>query len=502
MPASSDREYSGNKQVSNASGGTLRNRTARGVLALGFSTVMKYGLQLARMFILARLLSPKDFGVIGLSLIVINGLEIFAALGPDKYIIQKSKLDSKLVGTAWYLRAILGLIIAIFAMALAPIYAGFSNEPEVEAVLCIIAFASIAKGLKSPGLVLAERELKFKKIAIFDTVIASLELGIVSYLASSFGNVLALAWALVISSTIETVASFFVFSISERLSWHKESLWELINVGGAFIIVAIGSFIMIQGDNFMVGKIAGVTLLGYYMVAYRLCELPMNLTLQITGRAAYSAFCNVQNDIARRTYWFLAVFELQLALLIPASLAVIALANSLILTIYGSGWEAAVPCLRALGLVVFGRSLSNLIAPFLLANGHYRFTAKIKIIETLFFLLGVYIGIIEMGLVGAALGAGFGYIVAALFRLYYLVDVGQVPVSELVKRLLVAIACTLPGAVGALGCDIVLVGSPLFRLSLGLAWFVACYTSTILLFRKKLITLFVESFRSVKSNAI
>ncbi len=481
---------------------TLRAVTARGVIALGISTITKYALQLIRMVILARLLAPSDFGIMGLGLIVIGGMEILVALGPDKYLIQKKELDANLIGTAWTLRMLLGLLIGLAAMAVAPIYAELSKETEVGNVLTIIALSSVVKGMKSPGAVLAERDLKFRKIAAFDIGLTMLELLVVVSLAMIFGNVLALAWGVVITAFVETLFSFWIFPIDFRPSWQRESLQELLKVGSSFVIISIGSFIMVQGDNLIVGTFLGTALLGQYIVAYRLCELPMQLTLQITGRAAYSAFCSVQTDIPRRTRWFLSMFELQLAMLIPAGLGIVVMANSIVFTIYGSGWEPAIPCLRALGLVVFGRGLSNLIAPFLIANGHYAFTARVKVIETVVFLMAVYYGVSGAGLVGAALGAGFGYFVAGMVRVHYLVQVVKIPATAIFKQIAVAILTVLPGAVGGLFCDVWLDALPPVRLVIGLTVLMVGYAVPIIFFRRNLLRVFLESLNSMKATPI
>ena len=113
--------------------------------------------------------------------------------------------------------------------------------------------------------------------------------------------------------------------------------------------------------------------------------------------------------------------------------------------------------LQALVLVTVARGLTHILAPYILAIGRFRFSAQVKIVEVAFFLVGIFVGVHYLGLVGAALGAGLGYLVAAILRIGYVVYLRDVGLGEvLVSMLLTSVTAALGGlaaaaAAGALG---------------------------------------------------
>lgn len=483
-----------------ARGMTLHRRTARGLMALAVASIFKYGIQFVRMAILARLLAPSDFGAMGLGLFVVGAFETVLALGPDKYLVQKRELEPSLIGTAWALRIAIGMAICIATILIAPAYAKLVAEPQVVELLCIIAVASALKGLKSPGTMLAERELKFSTLARFETSIATLEFGFVLAFALMNKGALALAYSLLATACVEVATSYWVFPFSQKPALGHKALKELLGIGGRFLVISIGSFVMVQGDNLIVGSLLGSASLGQYIMAYRLSELPLQITAQVTGRVALSAFSRVQHDVAQRTKDFLSMFELQLDLLVFTGMGLVTLADSAVGTLFGANWTAAVPCLRALGIVVFWRGLSNLIAPFLIANGHYNFAASIKVVETAVFVAGVSVGAAFYGIVGAALGAGLGYFVAGCIRLLYVIRKASVPAKSIGKIVAQTLVCAIPGGTGALSCDIFLPYSPMLRMTLGA---VVLMTGTVLMtitFRRNAISRLRQALTLLKST--
>jgi O-antigen/teichoic acid export membrane protein len=460
---------------------------ARGVVAFAGMTLAKYVLSLLRIAVLARLLSPEAFGLVGLGVTFLKGLETVTALGPEKYLIQRRELSAELIGSAFWLRASLGLLTGIVAVLSASLYEEHAHAPGAAEVLSIIAASSVLRGFKSPGTFLAERELRFRRVALFELAMTASEVAIAILLAQLVGGARSLALGLVAAALLETMASYAVFRVLSFPTPTIDGLREILSVGGAFLVISIGSFLMVQGDNYIVGVTLGVGLLGQYIVAYRLCELPLQLTQQITSRVALSVFSRIQHDQAQKTAGFLRMLDAQLLLLAPASAGVLALAGSLVTVVYGREWSEAAPCLRALGFVMFGRGISNMVAPYLVANGHFGYAARVKLVETAVFVVGVWVGATRMGLVGAALGAGAGYLVAGALRFVYLVRVENVPARPLAWIVARAVAMSVPAASIGFLIDQSDVGSPVARLAIGLVAFGLCYGTIVVVSRRAML---------------
>jgi O-antigen/teichoic acid export membrane protein len=463
---------------------TITSRALRGVVWLGLLSGGKHFLLLIRLMVLSRLLTPATFGIFGLAITIIRGFEMATEFGPEKYVIQTKSVSEDLIGTAWSMRVVANAIVGLMAFLLAPLLGTAIGNPEVTGVLQIVCIASAVRGLKSPGTYLAERDLNFGKLSVYEFSISALEVIVVISLAQWFRGPMALAWSLVCVSLIDVSGSYIFFRSKFKPRFDLSSVRQLWNAGKHLVIISIGSFLMIQGDNYLVGTMMSPTALGYYLVAYRLCELPFQAVLQLTGRVFFNVFSRIQDDVTRRRRTFINIFDLQITALIPLMVALMTLADSLLKVVSGPGWEPAVPCLRALGAVILGRGISNFIAPFLVANGHYQFASRVKIVETVVFLIGVVIGIHYFGIVGAALGAGIGYLVAGVTRLYYLVYLEQLPKGDLIRPFLGALALVTPGALGALWIDTLTDYSPLIRLVMGAIVLIGGYLGLTWVFRR------------------
>lgn len=455
----------------------LRAKASRGVVALALKTFGKHGLGVIRLAVVARLLGPADFGLFAIATALLRGLEVVASLGPDQYLIQRKTVDPAFLGTAWVLRAALGVGICLLAVLAAPVYAAAAKQPEAAAVVAIVALRSFVRGFRSTGTLLAEREVRFGRLAVFEVTVSLVETVVVIALALWLRDVSALAWGLVATAAAEVALSYLLFRAPFRPSFHREVVRDVLSAGKHFFVISLGSFVMVQADNLIVGVLLGPTLLGFYVVAYRLCDVPIALTFQVTNRVALPVFSRVQDDPVRKREGFVVMADLQNAVLIPVTVCTVTLADVFVPALYGDGWEPAVSVTRALALVMLGRGFAHIVAPFLVANNHFAFASRSKVLEVVAFIVGVTVGASIFGNDGAALGAGLGYVVTAIQRAFYIFAREQIHPRDIVGPVLAALGCSLPAAAVAAACARVIPLPPVVVALLCLVVFGAVYAS-------------------------
>jgi len=429
---------------------TLVKVAAKGVGFLTAQTFLKKFLGIARSIILARLLSPTDFGLISLAMVLIQGMNSLTSVGIDKYLIQKQSLDTDIIGNAWLLNMIRGFLLTLLALAFCPLYSKLVHEPKTLELLQIIAFIPFVEGLKNPSSILAEREIRFGLISTYETICAILEVTVVVILAWFIRDVKALAWGLIFSIFLKTLLSFVIFSIPAIPKFKISCQRDMLSVAKHFAVISAGTLIMVQGDNLIVGAMIGSDKLGLYVIAYQLSVFPVALLQQIANRIALPIFSSLQVEKKRLREVVGHVMQIQLAVIIPFVIAVGIFARNIIITLYSDKWIDAVPVLQCLMLVTLGKGLTHVCVPYIIGTGAFGFASRMKFCETIFFLAGVYMGTRYFGLTGAALGAGTGYMIAGMGRMIFMCRENNIALTRAAFYSFLPVISVIPGVLIAM----------------------------------------------------
>ncbi len=417
----------------------------KGAAYLTVLTFAKKFLGIIRNIILARLLAPEDFGLLALALVLIEGMGSLTFIGIDNYLIQKKKISNNLVCNAWFLNIIRGLLLTLLSLAVCPFYSKLVNEPATLEVLWIIAFNPLLEGIKNPSSILAERQVRFEKISIYETLCAFLEVAVVVVIAWFIRDAEALAWGVLFGTLLKTLLSFFFFPILGLPRFDLTCQIELLSVAKHFVVITAGTFIMAQGDNLIVGAIEGSTSLGIYVIAYQLAVFPVLFLQDIANRVAMPVFSSLQVDKERLRCVLADVLQIQFFVIIPFVIVTVFFADEFVTALYGDGWTQSGGILRFLMVVTLGKGLTHVCVPYILGTGSFSFASRMKCFETIFFLGSVYIGTRYFGVVGAALGAGMGYMVAGIGRLIFICRDAYLNFFSVVYQIVPPVFAVLPG---------------------------------------------------------
>ena len=280
---------------------------------LGIVTVLSYVIKFIRVPIIARILSPEDFGILGLALVLLGALQNITAMGAQKVIVQRKEIDNIFLGSCWSFMMIRGGLITVIVLLLSPLYRQFLENPDSIAVLQLIAFAPLVNSFISPNVFIQEREGNFTKIALFEALVEFLSLFLILGLAFVLRDVWALAWGMLLVECLRVLISFVIFKLPCRPNFkHLSHFRELISVGKFYLIIAIGTYITIQIDNLFVGKLFGAKLLGYYIVAHTLIKLPNQIVLKVLNRIALPQFSRVQDSVENLTLFYQSITSNQI----------------------------------------------------------------------------------------------------------------------------------------------------------------------------------------------
>lgn len=401
--------------------GGLRARVVRGgfwVFALRITTRL-FGL--ARTIILARLLAPADFGLFGIALLAMSALETFSQTGFNAALIQKKEDTKAYLDMAWTVQAIRGIILGLIAFAIAPYVAMFFDAPAAKPLLQVIAFSVLLQGFTNIGVVYFQKELEFHKLFVYQLCGTFADIGVAITVAFLLRSVWALVFGLLAGTLVRTVLSYFVHPYRPRIRFNRQQFKELFGFGKWLLGSSVLMFLVTQGDDIFVGKLLGVTALGFYQLAYRLSNMPATEITHVISQVTFPAYSKLQDDITKLKEAYLKVLQITAFLSFPIAGLIFVLGPDFTKIFLGEKWMPMVPAIQVLVLAGLVRSIAATTGPVFLAVGKPKIETQWQVVRFLILAALIYPLTIRWGIVGSSiavllsiLASTLGFIVMVL----------------------------------------------------------------------------------------
>jgi O-antigen/teichoic acid export membrane protein len=329
--------------------GTLTDRAARAAtwrFAYAFTEALaRFGIGV----LLARLLTPADFGIVGLALVVIGFARPFGDFGLASAIVQRRPLTDRHVRVAFTLSTLVGVSLAALLAIGAPAAAALMRDPRLTAVLRVLSLIFATTGISVVAGGLLRRRLEFRPLVLSDLVSYIAGYGLLAPALALRG---AGVWSLVAAALVQTLLSASAIVVIGRHSMRpllaRAEARELLHYGVGSGAASWVSYLALNADNFIVGRTLGAASLGLYARAYTLMNLPFTYTASVLSGVLFPAFAQIQNDLVRLRRAFLAMTELT-ALVAGGSMGTLAVAAPHIVpALFGPRWVDVVPPLQIL----------------------------------------------------------------------------------------------------------------------------------------------------------
>ena len=307
------------------------------------SKIFRQIVQLLTLLILANLLSPEDFGIIGMASVVIGFLNVFRDLGISAALIQKIEITNELFSSVFWVNTIFGIIIVGLLILLAPFISHLYNEPRLTPVISVLSINFFVNSLSILHQSLLEKKLSFKRLSIIEII--AILLG--STVAILFAYLDYGVWSLVIQSLVSTVVlssllwvytpryPSFLFSFKEISSVMKFSL----NYSG----FNLTNYIVRNSDYFLIGKYLGATELGYYTLAYKFLLFPLQNIVAVINRVMYPILTKFQNNTKNLASKYIYLVKNISFLSFPFLIWLFLTINEITLLFLGEKWIQIIP---------------------------------------------------------------------------------------------------------------------------------------------------------------
>jgi O-antigen/teichoic acid export membrane protein len=369
------------------------------------SVVVQGFLKLIVLLMLTRMLSPRDFGLLGFALICTNFIERIGQVGIAPALVQIARPTADTIATARLLSVIVGCMCGVVVFLAAGAMASFFHEDELQVVLQVLALGCIVEGLAATPDALLQRELRFKEIMIADNLAYGVGMACVGVaLAVSGWGVWALVAAHLTLKLVRFVSlSHFVPVMPPGRLSYRDGI-DLLHTGFGFSLGRVLNFFSLQGDNFVVGRLLGVEALGMYNRAYQLMTLPAMYVGQAFERVMFPSMAQKQESHERLVREFLMTLEAITLVALPAGVVMFVLAQEIVTVGFGSHWSAVTPVVSILSFGVFFRTAykcSDTVVRSVGAVYHY---AARQALYTMMVIIGSLVGAHLAGLQGVAVG--------------------------------------------------------------------------------------------------
>ena len=304
----------------------LGTRAARAVMWNYASFASGKVLVLATLAVLARLLTPSEFGIVGFAILALAYLAVLKDLGLGGALIQRKDDTEEAAQTVYALNLLLGIVLTAGTILAAPAVASFFDEPLVAPILRVLSLTFLIEPLGSVHLVLLQRNLDFRRKLLPDVGRAVVK-GAVSITCAVLGlGVWALVWGQLAGVAASAILVRLVVPWTPRFVIHRRLVRPMLGFGMPLVVNNVQHAVWVNLDYVVVGRFLGDTALGVYTLAYRLPELLIQSVWRVVAGAAFPFFSSIQDrpDLLRKgflktiRYTQLLVVPLALGLLITA----------------------------------------------------------------------------------------------------------------------------------------------------------------------------------------
>lgn len=299
--------------------------------------------RIAVLIVLARILSPKEFGIISAALIVINFSQTFSQFGVAPAIIQNRVLNSELLGSANVISCAGGVAFFLLIYLSAPIFVKFFAIDGLDQVIRAMSVCFILTSLVVVKEAIIVRKLEFSKLSIIDSVSFFLGYACVGIGSATAGfGIWSLVMAQVAQVTLRAASIFLVERTHVGWNFNAGRYNELLRFGASHSLAELGNFIALQGDNALIGRMLGAEALGLYSRAYNFVAMPARLFGLVFDKVLFSALSQVNDDKTRSSNALSRALFLLAVTLGPLSAFLVLSAADIIDILLGNEWKGVV----------------------------------------------------------------------------------------------------------------------------------------------------------------
>jgi O-antigen/teichoic acid export membrane protein len=325
---------------------SLSQKVVRGGIWVFALRIVGRIFDLIRIVILARILVPYDFGLMGIALLTVAILETFSQTGFQEALIQKKNNIETYLDAAWTVLILRGLLLFAILSLIAPYAAVFFKVPQARPIIQVIGLSLLLGAFSNIGVIYFQKELEFNKQFVYQLSGTLADFIVAVSAALILRSVWALVFGLLAGAVVRLIVSYLIHPYRPHLSFDLKKTKELFGFGKWVLGSSILIFLITQGDDIFVGKLLGATMLGFYQMAYRISNMPATEITHVISQVTFPAYSKFQDNIPKLREAYLKVLQVTAFLSFPIAGLIFVLAPDFTKIFLGEKWMPMVPAMQ------------------------------------------------------------------------------------------------------------------------------------------------------------
>lgn len=388
----------------------ISRQAKTGIFWTALFNIIQYVVRFGSSIILARLLFPEDFGVMGLAMITVQFARRLASFGFSMAIVQRKDVDDYHFHTAFWFNLFLFSLVTVIIFFSSPFIAAFFSNETLELVLKVIAFSFMFQSFISVPRAILMRNMDFKKVGVIEfTGNAVNMLSSIGFALAGYG-VWSLVFGVLLGNLVESVSGSVFTKWWPRLRFKMWALKDIFSFGMWVNILTYLNYFIKNVDYFFIGKFLGAAHLGYYERAFNLMNLPRKRIQNTINSVLFSTYSQLQHDSERILKAFLRVTTYISILSYPLMIGLFFAAPALITVLYGPKWIATIYPFQTMCISGLIYTFELAFDPLIMGKGLMSLQALRK-----FIFLFVLTSCVIIGIRWGINGVAWGVVVASIF---------------------------------------------------------------------------------------
>ena len=362
-----------------------------GIITVALQAI-RFILQFGSSIILARLLSPEDFGLFVMVIAFTGYLALFRDGGLSVATVQREEINQQQISSLFWINVALGITLALLVLCLAPALVWFYQEPRLRGIAILISISFLITGMTVQPQALLRRQMRFGVLAVINTVSMASGICVAIVLAAIGYQYWALVWQIVITATVTAILVFSVQSWRPDKPYISKDSLPLLKFGGSLTISLALNQIIQSIDQIVIGRLMGSSPLGLYAQARKLLVLPSQLVAtSITGVAVPSLSRAISNEPTFRRL-FLNAVGITASVSMPPIAFMIMYPEDLLVFLFGDQWRESSPFVRILGIGYYLTAVHSAPGWLCIATDSVKKQLHWSLISTPLFVIGIVVG--------------------------------------------------------------------------------------------------------------
>jgi O-antigen/teichoic acid export membrane protein len=384
-------------------GNGLTTRVLSGAGWVSSIKIVEKILSLLKIYIIARLLEPSDFGLFSAALLVIGAAEVFTRMGFNEAVIHKQSKINHHLHVAYWIQLFRGVMIVFFVFQVSPMISDFFVMEELEDIVNITVVGFLLVSIRSAGLIVLMKTLDFRRysLLLFGGFIINFITSV--FLAYQLRSVWALVIGYIAGEFFITIFSYVAHNYRPKFEFNISAFKEMFGFGIWLFLASLISYISLHADKWVVGKFLTADLLGIYSMAAVISTTLVLSIVKPVSDILKSAYSKIQNDQVKLEMAIEKVYVSVSVPVFPMVVLSVFYVEEIVSLVLGSGWfevSRIMPILLIANFMIF---LTTVITPMFIAKARTKINFQLQLLSSVVFLATVYPLFTLYGLNGIAI---------------------------------------------------------------------------------------------------